>query len=353
MTLLPHDEWLHQPEAVTGWQENWLFAGLDRNGQPGSATGFYVHLGRLTEFDRYDVKVAVAAGGEVVSTSLSRRLEDPAKDDLAAGGLEVTALEPFRRWRVRFDGTGRPGLADGLLCVDGAGNVPVQLDVTFDALGPPLDMEEGIRLLAHQGNDGGHYEQGLRWRGTARAGGSVVEAGGLGVRDHSWGVRQLGGVAGVWWAPMVVEAGTLSGKSTESVGNPPGVRADRGPGEAQAPADPPEPTQLGGIKLLAGGQATRFAFRQDGPGPLRAFTDFDLDLPDGGHAGRWESTRLHYGGPGDTGALDVTVEPVLRLPIAYPEGWGVPFVSDEMLGRVTLADGRSGFGIVEWNAPRP
>ncbi len=350
MTLFPDDDWLHQPEAATGWQENWLFAGLDPNGQQGSGTGFYVHLGRLTEFDRYDVKVAVAVGGEVVSTSLSRRLEDPAKDDLAAPGLEVTAVEPFQTWRLRYDGTGRAGLADGLLCTDASGDDALHFDLTFEALGPPLDMAEGMRLLADQGNDGGHYEQGLRWHGAVRAGEAQVEAAGLAVRDHSWGVRQLAGVTGVWWAPMVVTAETPSGKSTESVGNSLGVRAG-GPGEALGAAS--EPTQLGGIKLMGGGQAVRMAFRRDGDGPIHASREFAVDLPDAGHAGRWESTRLHYGGPGDTGALDVTVEPLLRLPIAYPEGWGVPFVSDEMLGRVTLADGRSGFGIVEWNARGP
>jgi hypothetical protein len=79
----------------------------------------------------------------------------------------------------------------------------------------------------------------------------------------------------------------------------------------------------------------------------------DLDLPDTDHGRQWESTRLHYGTPGEPGALDVSAERVLRLPIAYPEGWGVPFISDETLCTVSLADGRSGFGIVEWNGPRP
>jgi hypothetical protein len=314
MTLHRNDEWLHEPEAATGWQENLLFVGLD----PSSGTGFYLHLGRLPQFDRYDVKLAMAVNGEFVSTSLSRPLEDGAKDDLGCGDLEVTLVEPFRQWRVRFDGAGRPGLSDGVLCVDGEGHVPLQLDVTFDAIGPPLDMEEGMRMLADTGNDGGHYEQGLRWSGTARAGAAAVETGGLGVRDHTWGVRQLAGITGVWWAPMVVE-----------------------------PAPGGETTQLGGIKLLAADQAVRFAFRQDGPGALDAFPHFDLDLPDAEHATPWARTVLHYG------PIDVAAQGVLRFPISYAEGWGMPFVSDETLCTISLADGRTGFGIVEWNGPWP
>jgi hypothetical protein len=321
MTLHHNDEWLHEPQAATGWQENFLFVGLD----PATGTGFYLHAGRLPQFDRYDVKLAVTTAGEVVSTSLSRPLEDAAKDDLGCAGLEVTPVEPFRRWRVRYDGTGRIGLTDGVLCVDSGGDAPLQIDITFDALGPPLDMEEAMSMLADQGNDGGHYEQGLRWSGTARVGATTVEAAGLGVRDHTWGVRQLGGVAGVWWAPMVVEAG--------------------GPSTA--------PTQLGGIKLLAGGQTVQFAFRQDAQGSLRAFRHFDLDVADSDHGSQWQTTRLHYGDAGEPGALDVTVERALRLPISYSEGWGVPFVSDETLCTINLADGRTGFGIVEWNGPRP
>ena len=314
MTLSQNDEWLHEPEAATGWQENFLFVGLDA----ATGTGFYLHFGRLPQLDRYDVKIAVAVGGEIVSASLSRPLEDPAKDDLGCAGLEVTPVEPFRRWRVRYEGAGRAGPTGGVLCVDAEGDIPLELDVTFDALGPPLDMEEGMRMLADTGNDGGHYEQGLRWSGSARAGAAAVEAAGLGVRDHTWGVRQLAGITGVWWAPMVFDG-----------------------------------TELGGIKLLAGDQAVRFAFRQDGDGPIRGFRHFDLDVADADHATQWRATRLHYGAAGDPGALDVNAKRVMRLPISYSEGWGAPFISDETLCTLSLADGRTGFGIVEWNGPHP
>jgi len=316
-TLRPDDEGLHAPEAATGWQENWIFVGLDT----ASDIGFYVHLGRLPDLDRYDVKVAVSVGGEVASTSLSRPLEHPAKDDLACAGLEVSTLEPFRRWRVRYDGAGRVGITDGLLCVDGSGATVLHLDVVLEALGPPLDMGEGMRLLAEVGNDGGHYEQGMRWRGTARAGGATVSAAGLAVRDHSWGVRHLVGVTGVWWAPMAIAG--------------------------------PEPLQLGGVRLIAGDQEVPFAFRQDEPGGLVAFRHFAVDIPPADHDRLWDGTGLQYGPEGEPGALSVAARRALRLPIAYPEGWGAPFVSDETLCTVTLDDGRSGFGIVEWNGPLP
>jgi len=315
MTLHHNDEWLHEPEAATGWQENFLFVGLD----PATGTGFYLHFGRLPQLDRYDVKLAVAVDGEFVSTSLSRPLEGPAKDDLGCPGLEVTPIEPFRRWRVRYEGTGQSGFSDGVLCVDSGGEIPLQIDVTFDALGPPLDLEEGMRMLADSGNDGGHYEQGLRWSGSVRAGGARRETGGLGVRDHTWGVRQLAGITGVWWAPTVFEPA-----------GPDGVQ-----------------TQLGGVKLLADEVSVTGSARQDSPGTLEASPHFDLDQPDAQHDARWTRTVLHYGD------LDITAERVLRFPISYREGWGVPFISDETLCTISLADGRTGFGIVEWNGPHP
>ena len=178
---------------------------------------------------------------------------------------------------------------------------------------------EGLRLVPETGNESGHFEQGLLWRGTARAGGPTVEAGGLAVRDHTWGVRHLGGIDGVWWAPMVIDSG-------------------------------PTPLQLGGIRLFAGDHEVPFAFRQD-PGGLVAFRHFAVDLPRADHGRRWDATGLRYGGEDEPGAVAVAARRALRLPIAYCEGWGVPFVSDETLCTVTLGDGRSGFGIVEWNGP--
>jgi len=140
------------------------------------------------------------------------------------------------------------------------------------------------------------------------------------VRDHTWGVRHLAGLTGVWWAPMVIDSG-------------------------------PAPVQLGAVRVLAGDQEVPFAFRQEGAGGLVALHDFAVEVTHGEQRRGWESTGLRYGADGEPGAVAVAARRALRLPIAYPEGWGVPFVSDETLCTVTLDDGRSGFGIVEWNGP--
>jgi hypothetical protein len=92
---------------------------------------------------------------------------DAGFEQLALPGLEAAIDEPLRQWTVRF------------------GDGPHGFDLTFEASGPPAELEPSEPAARAGGMTG--YEQLCHVRGTARSGAGAKEVRGLGQRGHSWG----------------------------------------------------------------------------------------------------------------------------------------------------------------------
>jgi len=110
------------------------------------------------------------AGREPVAALAEGGIPVPAGADwasLALPGLEATVRRPLASWSVGY--------------VDGQHG----FELTFDALGPPAEIEPGDPVAAAGGMAG--YEQLCRVRGTVRANGRVQEVACLGQRGHGWG----------------------------------------------------------------------------------------------------------------------------------------------------------------------
>jgi hypothetical protein len=105
--------------------------------------------------------VAALAQGDV------RVAPDAGFEHLALPGLEATIDEPLRQWSVRF------------------GDGPHGFELTFEASGPPADLEPSEPAARVGGMAG--YVQLCHVHGTARAGGRDLEVRGLGQRFHGWG----------------------------------------------------------------------------------------------------------------------------------------------------------------------
>jgi hypothetical protein len=102
--------------------------------------------------------VAAHARGDV------RVAGDASFEHLELPGLEATVEQPLHQWTVRF--------ADGF-------------DLTFEASGPPADLEPSEPAARAGGMTG--YVQLCHVHGTARAGGRDHEVRGVGQRAHDWG----------------------------------------------------------------------------------------------------------------------------------------------------------------------
>jgi len=144
----------------------------------------------------------------------------------AAGPIEHACLEPFTRWRLRYDGPiysfqepARMGdFAQSVLT-----DLPtraISLDLEFHAIHDVFDFHDSMKrklipgrelvaklkpayLLDHFGpairkarllrvmSGAQHYEHAGRISGTIRIGNEAYDFTGYGQRDHSWGVRDM------------------------------------------------------------------------------------------------------------------------------------------------------------------
>jgi hypothetical protein len=181
--LSPNDEFAHDPPSPVppGWQENWYLLGWD----PVRAAGFSLHLGRIPAEGRLAAKACLLSGGDVAVAAL----DAPLSAELKAPGLDI-AIDPFRTWTVSLD------------AIDASGR-PLGIDVTVESLLPPVDWREALASLMASGTERDHYEVGARFTGRLTLGDRTVEADGLLVRDHTWGVRGYGALDEAWWTPMV------------------------------------------------------------------------------------------------------------------------------------------------------
>jgi hypothetical protein len=115
------------------------------------------------------------------------------------GGMQLEAVEPSRRWRLRYRGDrprqvrepARLGVDPGAV-LRASERVPVDLELEFEGrfplhtLSPSGDIAEGGGVAFARN----HYEQFGSVTGTIAAGPSVSQvAAGPAFRDHSWGPR--------------------------------------------------------------------------------------------------------------------------------------------------------------------
>jgi hypothetical protein len=183
-----------------------------------------MHTKRWPAAGDHEAHVVVMVEGQVCSAVLHRPTVAPAGGTRPRIGDEIAELvaEPeaaWSRWRLQaeFDGVVGPG-PYGFYAHAPRGPVRGSIDVALESELPPADFDQALATWAEQLAERGgqfnsaqhHYEQGGRWRGTLRIGDTSVEAYGLFVRDHSWGVRvESNFVPGVFWTASSLDDGRV------------------------------------------------------------------------------------------------------------------------------------------------
>jgi hypothetical protein len=183
---------------VTGdrnFYDRYFFNGFSRDGELffAAAMGLYPNRRVL------DAAFSVVVGGEQYSLHASR-LAPFERTETQAGPIAIEVLEPMRRFRLSV----APGDSD-LSC-----------DLVFDARTAALEEPRFTRQ--HQGRvlmDSTRFAQFGEWSGWVRVGKETIDVRPSevpGVRDRSWGIRQVGereaGAPGAapqffWlWAPI-------------------------------------------------------------------------------------------------------------------------------------------------------
>ena len=180
------------PQGVEAWSENIFFFPFDY----GKKVGIFSHLGRSFQDPhlwREYVHVLLPGGRALLSKSFGKRA-DESETIAGSNGLCYELIEPFRRWRLSFDGVARDTTRAALMAgvnTDGRA-VHLKFDLEAEFVYQPWSAatskpeDGGLAGGARQ-----HFEQVARYAGTVTLDSEVIELDAKGFRDHSRGPRKF------------------------------------------------------------------------------------------------------------------------------------------------------------------
>jgi hypothetical protein len=189
------------------WSENLLFAGYD----PASDLGFWLHLGTVpNDWSMWEDRVILRLPGDQGVLSMWAYYRTAPDRKPAGANLAFECLEPYRRWRVTFDGFAQhisnADMAAGL-APDGP-RKRLKIDLEVVCATPVWDAQTSAKSAHGKGDMNSqswakeHYEQLWRASGVVTVADEAIAFNGTGWRDHSRGPR--GGATADPWGGHVI-----------------------------------------------------------------------------------------------------------------------------------------------------
>ncbi len=207
--LEPEDEYTHEPDAASNYNESMYLNAFDLEQQIGG----WFRLGNRVHEGYAEMSVCLYLPGGRVAFMFGRpHIAD--NSEMRAGGLHIEVVKPFEHLRVTYQGdvvvlaepeqmeNPRKAFKENPheTCV-------VELD--FHGVSPMYGgrpvYEDGteIEQKAEQSFAKAHYEQHTRVAGSMQIGDEEFAIDGLGLRDKSWGPRFWQAINWYRWLPMV------------------------------------------------------------------------------------------------------------------------------------------------------
>lgn len=193
---------------VPGWTENLLFTPYD----PVSDIGMWLHLGTVADmWEMWEDRVLIALPEDQGVLSMWAYHRTVPERQPAGANLEFRCEQPFRKWRITFDGfclrSSYAEMRTGLL-----GDGPkshVRLDLEVECITPVWDAATAGDGMSKQSWAREHYEQLTRVTGQVTVDGVASHFDGGGWRDHSRGPRGADTLAD--WGGHVIAGGVMPG----------------------------------------------------------------------------------------------------------------------------------------------
>ncbi|QYG91141.1 hypothetical protein HC251_00950 [Iamia sp. SCSIO 61187] len=210
MVLEPQDEYPHEPDAASNYNESMYLNAFDLEREVGA----WFRIGNRVNEGYAEVTVCVYLPGGRVGFAYARP-EITSNDEMRAGGLHIEVVTPFEQLRVTYEGKVCL-LDDPLQMADPRqafrDNPMVPCTVALDVRG--VSPMYGGRPVRADGTDvvaaddersfaKAHYEQHIAVTGTITVGDEELTLDGLGLRDKSWGPRYWQALRWYRWLPMV------------------------------------------------------------------------------------------------------------------------------------------------------
>ncbi len=181
------DEYAHPVGDDPAWSESYYFNFVD----PETKIAMFTRMGFRAKDGWADGLHVVYLGGDRLAFTYGRRSIEPDDQELSVGGLTLVRGEPFRNWRIEYDGPAQD-IADGAILITPSKERPdgwfkpatLKMAIDFEALIEPHYAASG---------EHGHFEQTGKVQGTIELGEESWSVSGFGVRDKSWGPRSWQG----------------------------------------------------------------------------------------------------------------------------------------------------------------
>jgi len=197
----------------------WIWDGGDEIGMPRVGVEAVAD-----QWDTHEVQVNITtSNGLNLNLFGSGDVHDPLGPDrrpriLGAGPLAFELVEPFRHWRMRFNGPTVEGTVEDQIAGVRSGrepSVPVEVEIDMTSVAPPWEngalLPEAKRVLDEQDEGalmgGPRFEQLSRATGTIRIGDAEHRIDGGALRVRRQGVRRLGTFRGHAWQSAVFPGG--------------------------------------------------------------------------------------------------------------------------------------------------
>ncbi|MEI9992975.1 MAG: hypothetical protein WDM91_00160 [Rhizomicrobium sp.] len=206
--LDPIDEYPHDPGSAKNYNESMYFNVFD----PVRMVGGWFRIGNRPNEQYAEASVCLYLPDGRVGF-LFARPQIAGNDRLAAGGLSIEVVEPFKRLKVRYDGEvllmKRPAdMAEPRTAFKTNPRVRCVVELDYEGVSPMFGgetvREDGspLEIDPEKSFAKAHYEQHCAAKGFFMVGDERFDIDGFGLRDKSWGPRHWQAIEWYRWCPM-------------------------------------------------------------------------------------------------------------------------------------------------------
>lgn len=206
--LDPEDEYTHTPDAAQNYNESMYFNMFD----PEKKVGGWFRLGNRPNEHYAELSVCLYLPDGRVAF-IFRRPEIADNKEMAAGGMRIDVVEPFKHLKLTYEGKilllERPfEMADPSTAFKNNPTVPCKVELDYFGVSPMYGGEtvkadgSPLEIDPEKSFAKAHYEQHCAAKGTFTVGDETFEVSGHGLRDKSWGPRHWQSIYWYRWLPM-------------------------------------------------------------------------------------------------------------------------------------------------------
>lgn len=206
--LEPQDEFPHDPGDAKNYNESMYFNVFD----PETKAGGWFRIGNRPNEQYAEISVCIYLPDGRIAFTFGRPTIG-GNTEMAAGGLRVNVLEPFKRLKVTYEGKAllleRPlEMADPRAAYKSNPQVPCTVDLDYEGVSPMYGGEtvradgSPLEIDPEKSFAKAHYEQHCAAKGTITVGDTRFQISGFGLRDKSWGPRHWQAIDWYRWCPV-------------------------------------------------------------------------------------------------------------------------------------------------------